>query len=39
MASISPQHVQPLTMGYVGLLVFSILVIGALNHAANRKGI
>lgn len=36
MAQISPQHVQPLTMGFVGLLVGSLLVLGALNKLANR---
>lgn len=36
MAQIAPQHVQPLTMAYVGLLVFSILGIGVLNKFANK---
>lgn len=36
MAQISPQHVQPLTMGFVGLLVGSLLALGALNKLANR---
>jgi len=36
MAQISPQHVQPLTMGFVGLLVFSLIGIGALNKWSNK---
>lgn len=36
MPQISPQHIQPLTMGFVGLLVLSILGIHALNHMANK---
>jgi hypothetical protein len=36
MANISPQHVQPLTMGFVGLLVLSLLGLGALNKLANK---
>lgn len=38
MASISPQHVQPLTMGFVGLLVFAILGVAVANHISNVKG-
>jgi len=36
MAQVSPQHVQPLTMGFVGLLVFALLGLGVLNHVANK---
>lgn len=36
MPQISPQHVQPLTMGFVGLLVLSLLGIGALNKLSNH---
>ncbi len=36
MPQVSDQHVQPLTMGFVGLLVFSLLGLGALNKLANR---
>lgn len=36
MASISPQHVTPLSMGFVGLLVFAIIGMGLLNVAANH---
>lgn len=36
MANVSPQHVQPLTMGFVGLLVLALLGIGLLNKAANH---
>jgi hypothetical protein len=36
MASISPQHVTPLAMGFVALLVFAILGLGAVNFAANH---
>lgn len=36
MAQISPQHVTPLAMGFIGLLVFAILGMGALNYAANH---
>lgn len=36
MAQISPQHVTPLAMGFIGLLVFAILGIGVLNYTANH---
>lgn len=36
MSQISPQHIQPLTMGFVGLLVLSLLSLGALNKLANH---
>lgn len=36
MANISPQHVQPLTIGFVGLLVFGAVMLGVLNKTANR---
>lgn len=36
MANISPQHVQPLTMGFVGLLVLTVVSLAALNHLANK---
>jgi hypothetical protein len=36
MANISPQHIQPLTAGFVGLLVGSLVVIALLNYAANH---
>lgn len=36
MAQISPQHVQPLTMGFVALLVGSLFGIAILNHVANK---
>lgn len=36
MSTISPQHIQPLTMGFVGLLVISILGIAGLNKLANK---
>ncbi len=36
MAQISPQHVQPLTTGFVTLLVGALLGIAVLNHIANR---
>lgn len=36
MAQISSHHVQPLTMGFVGLLLLSLLGIMALNKAANK---
>lgn len=34
MAQISPQHVQPLTAGLVGLLVLGLFGIFALNHVS-----
>lgn len=36
MAQVSPEHIQPLTTGFVTLLVGSILLIAALNHYANK---
>lgn len=36
MAQISEQHIQPLTMGFAGLLLLSILGLAVLNKAANR---
>lgn len=36
MANISTEHVQPLTMGFVGLLVFALVGIGIINCVANR---
>lgn len=36
MPQVSPQHVQPLTMGFVALLIGSLLAIGVLNKLANR---
>jgi len=36
MAEIDGQHVQPLTIGFVALLVFALLGIGVLNALANR---
>jgi hypothetical protein len=36
MPQVSPQHIQPLTMGFVGLLVGSLLILGALNKLANK---
>lgn len=36
MAQVSSQHVQPLTMGFVALLVLAIGGLAVLNHAANR---
>jgi hypothetical protein len=36
MAQVSPQHVQPLTMGFVALLVGTLLALAAVNHYANR---
>ena len=36
MPQVSPQHIQPLTMGFVALLVASLLGIGVLNKFANR---
>jgi hypothetical protein len=36
-AQISEQHVQPLTMGFVALLVGSLLALAALNKAANWR--
>lgn len=36
MPQISPQHVQPLTMGFVALLVGALLGIGILNKLANK---
>lgn len=36
MAQVSTQHVQPLTMGFVGLLILSIGMIAVLNRAANK---
>lgn len=36
MPNVAPQHVQPLTMGFVALLVGTLLAIGALNKLANR---
>lgn len=36
MAQVSQQHVQPLTMGFVGLLVLALGGIALLNKAANR---
>lgn len=35
MANISPQHVKPLTAGFVGLLVGTLILIDVLNRAAN----
>jgi hypothetical protein len=35
MAQVSPQHVQPLTMGFVGLLLLAVFGIAALNKFAN----
>lgn len=36
MPQISPQHMQPLTMGFAGLLILSLLGLGALNKWANH---
>jgi len=36
MAQISEQHIQPLTMGFVALLVLAIGGLAVLNKAANR---
>jgi hypothetical protein len=36
MAQINEEHVAPLTMGWVVLLVTSFLLLGALNHYADR---
>jgi hypothetical protein len=36
MAQISSDHVQPLTMGFVGLVVFALVGIGIVNCIANR---
>lgn len=36
MPQISPQHVQPLTMGFVGVLLLALFGIGALNKLANK---
>lgn len=36
MPQVAPQHVQPLTAGFVALLVATLLAIGALNKLANR---
>jgi|HubBroStandDraft_2_1064218.scaffolds.fasta_scaffold199757_2 hypothetical protein len=36
MAQVSPEHVQPLTTGFVVLLVASLLGIAALNHFADK---
>ena len=38
MANVSSQHLSPLTMGFVGVLVFAILGIGIVNHLANKRG-
>ena len=37
MAQVSPEHVTPLTIGWVVLLVASLLGISALNHIANKQ--
>lgn len=37
MPQISPEHVQPLTAGFVVLLVGSLLAIAGLNRVANRR--
>ena len=36
MAQVSEEHIQPLTIGWVTLLVASLLVIAGLNHLADR---
>ncbi len=36
MAQVSPEHVQPLTTGFVTLLVVSIGIIALLNHYSNK---
>lgn len=36
-AQISPQHVAPLTSGFVALLVLGVVGIGVLNKVANRR--
>jgi hypothetical protein len=36
MAQVTAQHVPVLTAGFVGLLVFALLGVAALNHFANR---
>jgi hypothetical protein len=36
MAQVSPQHIQPLTAGFVALLVGTTLALMALNKYANR---
>lgn len=36
MAAVSTQHVTPLAMGFVGLLVFALLGICTINHLANK---
>lgn len=37
MATISTNHVKPLTSGFVVLLVASAIGIGILNHLANKR--
>jgi len=36
MAQVSPEHVTPLTQGFVILLIASLLGIAALNHFADH---
>jgi hypothetical protein len=36
MAQISEEHVMPLTIGWVTLLVASLLTLAALNHYADK---
>lgn len=36
MAQVSNEHVGPLTIGWVALLVASLLAISALNHFADK---
>lgn len=37
MATVQNQHVQPITSGFVALLVFAVIGMGFLNKAANRR--
>lgn len=37
MAQIQQEHIQPLTIGWVVLLVGSLMVIGFLNHYADHR--
>jgi undecaprenyl pyrophosphate phosphatase UppP len=36
MAQVSQEHIQPLTVGFVTLLVVSLMGIAALNHFADH---
>ena len=36
MAQVSPQHIQPLSMAFVGALTVAILLLGITNYLADK---